>query len=176
MDRGNRQNRDGKRKHAGYYPERKMRSTAIYSMVYSNKWQSERPAKSFERSRSEALNAEHSNKHDCVATCWIEPVRPLEGGGLAVFGAGQRLGQFPATRVTLELVLGAGLARYLSTARAFHGAHGSTPLSCCFPKKLTKALAVWIPNGAEVISASLANRRIRIRNSGERILSARNCA
>jgi hypothetical protein len=36
MDRGDRQNRDRKRKHAGYYPERKMRSTSIYSMVYSN--------------------------------------------------------------------------------------------------------------------------------------------
>ena len=107
-----------------------------------------------------------------MGICWIGSARQLDRGGLAVLGGGQRLGQFPATRVTLKLVLGAGLARYLSTARAFHGAHGSAPLSCCFPKKLMKALAVLTPNGKEVIRASLANRRI----SGERILRARNCA
>lgn len=56
----------------------KMRSTSIYSMVYSNNWQGGRPVKSFEPSRSEALNAKHSNQHDCVASCWIEPARPLE--------------------------------------------------------------------------------------------------
>jgi hypothetical protein len=48
MDRGDRQNRDRKSKHEGYYPGRKTRSTPIYSMVYSNKGQSERPVKSFE--------------------------------------------------------------------------------------------------------------------------------
>ncbi len=48
MERGDRQNRDRKSRHAGYYSGRKMRSTAIYSVVYSNKGQSERPVKSFE--------------------------------------------------------------------------------------------------------------------------------
>ena len=49
MDRGDRQNRDRNSKHAGYYPGRKMRSTAIYSMVYSNNRRGGRPVKSFER-------------------------------------------------------------------------------------------------------------------------------
>ena len=48
MDRGDRQNRDRNSKHGGYYSAPKMRSTAIYSMVYSTKGQSERPVKSFE--------------------------------------------------------------------------------------------------------------------------------
>ena len=100
----------------------------------------------------------------------------MEVGGLAVLGAGQRLGQFPATRVTLELVLRTGLARYLSTAGAFHCAHVQLHFLTVFPKKLRKARAVWTPNGTGAIRATLANRRLRIRNSGKRILSARNCA
>ena len=38
----------------------------------------ERQACEIVRTIAVGLNAEDSNKHDCVATCWIEPARPLE--------------------------------------------------------------------------------------------------
>ena len=72
MDRGgDRQNRDRKRKHAGYYPERKMRSPAIYLMVYSNKRRGE-----CMRNRSNdrrAWGAEAKRTERCLErTAWRE--------------------------------------------------------------------------------------------------------